>query len=104
MEFQSGFTFLIQLCQTGSEFAAIARSIVKLKVNNGGTVTFDLCYFEKSWFDFNFFFFFQVQPYNRKYRSIGHRVWSNILTELSVNLFKAHSAEPSAQSVIVMQF
>ena len=34
------------------------------------------------------FFFFQVQPYNRKYRSIGHRVWSmslNILTELSVN-------------------
>ena len=35
-----------------------------------------------------FFFFFQVQPYNRKYRSIGHRVWSkslSILTELSVN-------------------
>ena len=32
--------------------------------------------------------FFQVQPYNRKYRSIGHRVWSmslDILTELSVN-------------------
>ena len=25
---------------------------------------------------FFFFFFFQVQPYNRKYRSIGHRVWS----------------------------
>ena len=51
---------------------------------------------------FFFFFFFQVQPYNRKYRSIGRRVWSmslNILTELSVNLF-----EPSAQSVIVMQF
>ena len=49
--------------------------------------------------------FFQVQPYNRKYRCIGHRVWSislNILTELSVNLF--NSAEPSAQSVIVMQF
>ena len=39
---------------------------------------------------FFFFFFFQVQPYNRKYRSIGHRVWSmslNILTELSVNSF-----------------
>ena len=56
-------------------------------------------------FFFFFFFFFQVQPYNRKYRSIGHRVWSmslNILTELSVNLF--NSAEPSAQSVIVMQF
>ena len=35
---------------------------------------------------FFFFFFFQVQPYNRKYRSIGHWVWSNILTELSVNL------------------
>ena len=37
---------------------------------------------------FFFFFFLQVQPYNRKYRSIGHRVWSmslNILTELSVN-------------------
>ena len=35
-----------------------------------------------------FIYFFQVQPYNRKYRSIGHRVWSmslNILTELSVN-------------------
>ena len=37
-----------------------------------------------------FLFFFQVQPYNRKYRSIGHRDWSmamslNILTELSVN-------------------
>ena len=50
-------------------------------------------------------FFLQVQPYNRKYRSIGHRVWSmslNILTELSINLF--NSAEPSAQSVIVMQF
>ena len=30
-------------------------------------------------------FFPQVQPYNRKYRSIGHHVWSNILTELSVN-------------------
>ena len=32
-----------------------------------------------------FLFFFQVQPYNRKYRSIGHRVWSmslNFLTEL----------------------
>ena len=58
-----------------------------------------------------FFFFFQVQPYNRKYRSIGHRVWSmslNILTELSVNSFneKHNSAEPlaHAQSVIVMQF
>ena len=54
------------------------------------------------------FFFFQVQPYNRKYRSIGHRVWSNILTELSVNSFneKHNSAEPlaHAQSVIVMQF
>ena len=25
---------------------------------------------------FFFFFFFQVQPYNRKYRSIGHCVWS----------------------------
>ena len=49
---------------------------------------------------FFFFFFFHVQPYNRKYRSIGHRVWSmslNILTELSVNL-----SEPSAQSVIVI--
>ena len=23
----------------------------------------------------SFFFFFQVQPYNRKYRSIGRRVW-----------------------------
>ena len=58
-----------------------------------------------------FSFFFQVQPYNRKYRSIGHRVWSmllNILTELSVNSFneKHNSAEPlaHAQSVIVMQF
>ena len=57
------------------------------------------------------FLFFQVQPYNRKYRSIGHRVWSmslNILTELSVNSFneKHNSAEPlaHAQSVIVMQF
>ena len=56
-------------------------------------------------------FFFQVQPYNRKYRSIGHCVWSmslNILTELSLNLFdeKHNSAEPfaHAQSVIVMQF
>ena len=54
-------------------------------------------------------FFVCVQPYNRKYRSIGHRVWSmslNILTELSVNFFseKHNSAEPSAQSVIVMQF
>ena len=38
---------------------------------------------------FFLFFFFQVQPYNRKYGSIGHRVWSNILTELSINLFKA---------------
>ena len=28
---------------------------------------------------------FQVQPYNRKYKSIGHRVSLNILTELSVN-------------------
>ena len=58
---------------------------------------------ERAHFFFFFFFFFQVQPYNRKYRSIGHRVWSmslNILTELSVNLF--NSAEPSAQSVIVM--
>ena len=38
-----------------------------------------------SMFFFFFFFFFQVQPYNRKYRSIGHRVWSmslNFLTEL----------------------
>ena len=26
---------------------------------------------------------------NRTIGSIGHRVWSNILTELSVNLFKA---------------
>ena len=52
-----------------------------------------------------FFLIFQVQPYNRKYRSIGHCVWSmslDILTELSVNLF--NSAEPSAQSMIVMQF
>ena len=35
--------------------------------------------------NFFFFFFFQVQPYNRKYRCIGHRVWSmslNFLTEL----------------------
>ena len=51
---------------------------------------------------FYLFFIFQVQPYNRKYRSIGHRVWSmslNILTEMSVN---SASAEPSAQSVIVM--
>ena len=34
------------------------------------------------------YIYFQVQPYNRKYRSIGHRDWSmslNILTELSVN-------------------
>ena len=32
-----------------------------------------------------FLFFFQVQSYNRKYRSIGHRVWSmslNFLTDL----------------------
>ena len=31
------------------------------------------------------YIYFQVQPYNRKYRSIGHRVWSmslNFLTEL----------------------
>ena len=51
----------------------------------------------------NFFFFFQVQPYNRKYRSIGHRVWSmslNILTELSVNLF--NSAEPVSDSGAVL--
>ena len=46
---------------------------------------------------------------NHTIGSIGHRVWSmslNILTELSVNLFneKHNSAEPSAQSVIVMQF
>ena len=43
-----------------------------------------------------FFLIFQVQPYNRKYRSTGHCVWSmslDILTELSVNLF--NSAEPS---------
>ena len=50
-----------------------------------------------------FFFFFKC---NWKYRSIGHRVWSmslDILTELSFNE-KHNSAEPLAQSVIVMQF
>ena len=52
-----------------------------IQLSDGGECTLCLT-------DFFFFFFFQVQPYNRKYRSIGHRVWSmslNILTELSVN-------------------
>ena len=45
-----------------------------------------------------------MQPYNRKYRSIGHRVWSmslNILTELPVNSFneKHNSAKPLAHAV-----
>ena len=50
------------------------------------------------------FFFFQVQPYNRKYRSIGHCVWSmslNILTELSVNSFnEKHNRAPASDVTI----
>ena len=41
-----------------------------------------------------------MQPYNRKYRSIGHRVWSmslNFLTEMSVNPFNENEKHTSAE-------
>ena len=53
----------------------------------GGDFTLFTLHYIKSFFFFHTVGNFQVQPYNRKYRSIGHRVWSkslNILTELSV--------------------